>query len=130
MKLGAQFYSIRDLTQTPADLKSTFGKIKDIGYEVVQMSAIGPIAPEELRDISLEYSLPITCTHTAPDRVLGDTDAVIREHLIYGCPVVGIGSMPNSYRGSAEGAAAFIKDMEDTGREIEGILRNISNKNA
>ena len=54
MKLGAQFYSIRDLTKTPADLRSTFGKIKDIGYEVVQMSAIGPIAPEELRDISLE----------------------------------------------------------------------------
>ncbi len=27
-------------------------------------------------------------------------------------------------------ASAFIKDMEDTGREIEGILRDISNKNA
>ena len=119
MKLGAQFYSIRDLTKTPADLRSTFGKIKDIGYEVVQMSAIGPIAPEELRDISLEYSLPITCTHTAPDRVLGDTDAVIREHLIYGCPVVGIGSMPNEYRGSAEGAAAFIKDFSEAAKKIE-----------
>ena len=68
MKIGAQFYTIRDKTKTPEGIRASFAKMKEIGYDVVQMSAIGPIAPEELRDISLEYSLPITCTHTDPDR--------------------------------------------------------------
>ena len=119
MKIGAQFYTIRDKTRTPEGIRASFAKMKEIGYDVVQMSAIGPIAPEELRDISLEYSLPITCTHTNPDRVLGETDAVIKEHLIYGCPVIGIGGMPNVYRGSAEGAAAFIKAFSEATKRIE-----------
>ena len=49
MKLGAQFYSIRDNTQTPEDLYSAFKRIKEIGYEIVQMSAICEIAPEVLK---------------------------------------------------------------------------------
>ena len=60
MKLGAQFYSIRDNTTTPEDLKKSFEAIKNIGYEIVQMSAICPIDPELLRSYSEEYSLPIT----------------------------------------------------------------------
>ena len=119
MKIGAQFYTIRDKTKTPEGIRASFAKMKEIGYDVVQMSAIGPIAPEELRDISLEYSLPITCTHTDPARVLADTDAVIREHLIFGCPVIGIGSMPNEYRGTAEGAAAFIAAYSEAAKKIE-----------
>ncbi len=118
MKLGAQFYTIRDKTKTPEGIRQSFAKMKEIGYEVVQMSAIGPIAPEMLRDISAEFSLPITCTHTSPARVLQETDAVIAEHLIYGCPVIGIGSMPDEYRHSAEGARRFIKDYSEAAKKI------------
>ena len=32
MKLGAQFYSIRDNTTTPDDLREAFRKVKEIGY--------------------------------------------------------------------------------------------------
>jgi sugar phosphate isomerase/epimerase len=123
MKLGAQFYSLRDKTQTPKELKATFKAMKDVGYEIAQMSAIGPIAPELLRDYSLVYDLPITCTHSAPDRIINDTAALIREHIIYGCPTVGIGSMPTEYRGSIEGARAFIKDYKEAAKRFadEGL---------
>ena len=58
MKLGAQFYSIRDNTQTPEELRNTFGKIKEIGYEIVQMSAICDIDPRLLKSYSEEFALP------------------------------------------------------------------------
>ncbi len=111
MKLGAQFYSLRERCKTPEDLYTSFAKIKEIGYDVVQMSGICQIEAEKLKAYSEEFSLPITCTHTNPYRILNETDAVIKEHNIFGCPVIGIGCMPNKYHGSIEGIRQFIKDF-------------------
>ena len=122
MKLGAQFFTLRERNKTPEGLYNSFKEVKKIGYQVVQMSAICQIEPERLKSFSDEFELPITCTHSAFDRIVNDTDALIKEHITYGCPVIGIGSMPNEYRGSIEGARAFmdavrtpIKKMEDAG---------------
>ena len=118
MRLGAQFYSIRDKVKTPEGIREAFKTMKDIGYTITQMSAIGEIAPEELRDISLEYNMPITCTHTNPDLLRENTDKYIKEHIIYGCPVIGIGGMPTEYRGTLEGTKEFIKDFSDVANKI------------
>ena len=118
MKLGAQFFSIRDKVKTPEGIRASFKAMKDIGYTITQMSAIGEISPEELRDISLEYDMPITCTHTNPAALLEDTEKYIKEHKIYGCPVIGIGGMPVEYRGSIEGTRAFIKDFSEVSKKI------------
>lgn len=119
MKLGAQFYSIRDNTKTPEDLKKSFAKMKEIGYEVAQMSAICPIDAGLLRSYVDEYDMPITCTHSAFDRIINDTDALIKEHIIYGCPVIGLGSMPGEYRDSVEGIRAFLKTVAEPMKKIE-----------
>ncbi len=108
MKLGAQFYTIREHTKTPEDLRESFRKIKDIGYEVAQMSAICPIEAERLKAYSDEFGLPITCTHSPLDRIINDTDALIKEHKIYGCDVIGLGMMPREYHGTLEGCRTFI----------------------
>ena len=122
MKLGAQFFTLRERNKTPEGLYNSFKEVKKIGYQVVQMSAICQIEAERLKSFSDEFELPITCTHSAFDRIVNDTDALIKEHITYGCPVIGIGSMPNEYRGSIEGARAFMdivrtpmKKMEDAG---------------
>ncbi len=122
MKLGAQFYTLREKNKTPEGLYNSFKEVKKIGYQVVQMSAICQIEAERLKSFSDEFELPITCTHSAFDRIVNDTDAIIKEHITYGCPVIGIGSMPNEYRGSIDGARAFMdkirepmKKMEDAG---------------
>lgn len=118
MKLGAQFYSIRDKAKTPEGIRNSFKAMKDIGYEITQMSGIGEIAPEELRDISLEYNLPITCTHINPAYLRENTEKYINEHKIYGCPVIGIGGMPTEYRGTLEGTRAFIKEFSEIAKKI------------
>lgn len=112
MKLGAQFFSIRDKTTNPEDLKASFAKMKEIGYSIVQMSAICPMDPTVLLSYSEEYALPITCTHSSYDRIINDTDNLIKEHLIYKCPVIGLGAMPAEFRGSLEATDAFLKAIE------------------
>ncbi len=118
MKLGAQFFSIRDKTKTPEEIKLAFEAMSKVGYEISQMSAIGPIAPELLRDYSLEYSLPITCTHTDPNQIIDNTDKLVRDHKIYSCPTIGLGSMPKEYQGSVESVRAFIKDFREAAKKI------------
>ena len=112
MKLGAQFYSIRTKTQTPEDLKASFKAMKDVGYEISQMSTICKMDPYVLKSYAEEYELPIVCTHSPYDRIINDTDELIKEHNIYGCPVIGLGGMPGEFRGSLDGIKKFIKVMD------------------
>ncbi len=119
MRLGAQFYSINDKTKTPEGVYESFKEMKSIGYSIVQMSAICPIAPEKLREFSLEFDLPIACTHIDPTFILEETDKIINEHRIYNCPVIGIGSMPEKYRGSLDGIRKFIKDFSVPAKKIK-----------
>ena len=117
MKLGAQFYSIRDNTTTPEDLYRSFKEIKEIGYDVVQMSAICDIDPTLLKSYSEEFLLPITCTHSPYDRIINDTDALINEHKIYKCPTIGLGYMPNEYHGA--GIYDFIEALREPLKKIK-----------
>lgn len=118
MKLGAQFYSIRDNTTTPEDLKKSFAAMKEIGYDIVQMSAICEIAPELLKSYSEEYGLEITCTHSPYDRIINDTDKLIEEHKIYGCPTIGLGAMPNDYR-EGDKVYEFVEAIREPLRKIK-----------
>lgn len=118
MKLGAQFYSIRDNTQTPENLRNAFKAMKDIGYEIAQMSAICPIEPEILKGYSEEFSLPIVCTHSPFDRIVNDTDALIREHKIYNCPTIGLGAMPREYIENADTLRTFIETVKEPIKKI------------
>lgn len=119
MKLGAQFYSLRQRAKTPDGLKQCFEVMHNIGYDNAQMSCICQIEPERLLSYSEEYDLPITCTHSPFDRIVNDTDALIREHQIYRSPVIGIGSMPDPYRTSLAAAREFLDIIREPMKKIE-----------
>ena len=112
MKLGAQLFSVRQYLKTEEDLAKTFQRIKAMGYENVQLSGAAPFPAELIREVSQSSGLPIVCTHTAPDRIVNETEQVIAEHKMFGCPVIGMGMMPKDYHGSREGLEAFFKQME------------------
>ena len=119
MLLCAQLYSVRTAAQTPEGIEATFEKIQKIGYEGVQVSGIGQIDAERLRDISKKTNLPIVCTHSPFDRIVNDTDELIKEHKIYGCPVVGLGYLPRQYQGSKANLDTFLKLIEGPARKIK-----------
>ena len=118
MKLGAQFYTLREKCKTPEELRNTFGVMKEIGYQVVQISGVCDIEAERLRDISEEFQLPITCTHKPLDAFINNTEELIEYHKIINCPVIGLGSMTLDYLESVEGAREFIKIMETPIKKI------------
>lgn len=119
MKLGAQFFSIRTECTTHEGLYNSMKKIKDIGYEIIQISGVCDIEAEKLRAFSDEFSLPITCTHKPLDAILGDTDNLIKYHKIIGCPVIGLGSIPGDYRTSIEGARSVFVKLNEAAKKIK-----------
>lgn len=97
MTLGAQLFTLRDYTQNEKDLDYSLGRVAEMGYQTVQISAIGPIAPQRVRELCDKHGLQIVLTHTDPNRILNDTEAVIAEHDLMGCGYIGIGMMPGKY---------------------------------
>ena len=94
------------------------------GYELfekegtpIKLVAICDIDPKLLKSYSDEFALPITCTHSPYDRIINDTDALINEHKIYGCPTIGLGYMPNEYHG--DGIYKFIDTLREPLRKIK-----------
>lgn len=118
MKTGAQLYTVRDYIQTEKDFAYTVKKIAEIGYTTLQISAIGKnISATRIRNICDEYGIKIVLTHSNPDRILYDTDALIEEHQIMGCDYIGIGCMPDKYR-SAHWISHFADDYLEPARKI------------
>jgi len=111
MKIGAQLYTVREYTKTAADFAATIKKIGKIGYKCVQISAIGPIPPQEVADICKANDMEIVITHTPPARILSETEAVIAEHRLMGANYIGLGAVPNTYERNVEGAKRFIADF-------------------
>ena len=118
MKLGAQLFSIRTHLQNAEDLRKSFLRIKEIGYENVQLSGAAAMPAEIIRDVSEESGLPIVCTHVSFDRLTKDTDTVIEDHKIFGCPVIGLGSIPMEFRRTREGLESFLAQMEEPVKRI------------
>lgn len=118
MKLGAQLFSVRTRLQTPEDLRATFRRIREIGYENVQFSGASTENAELLKEVSQENALPIVLTHVPFDRLTNDTDAVIREHLTFGCPTIGLGYMPKEYQKSDDGLRVFLEKLREPVKKI------------
>lgn len=76
-----------------------YEKIAEMGYKTVQISAVGKdLKPEQIREICDANGLEIALTHSDPNRILYDTEALIKEHDIMGCRYIGLGMMPDRYR--------------------------------
>lgn len=118
MKLGAQFYTLRERAKTPEGVETCFRAMKEIGYDNVQLSAICKMEAQALADLSARYALPIVCTHSPLERIIADTDALIAEHKTYGCPVIGLGSAPGDVRASVAELRAFFDSLRAPAQKI------------
>ena len=118
MKIGAQLYTVRDYTKDLEGFSKTLEKIADIGYKYVQVSGTCPFEAEWLKAELDRNGLECPLTHTAPDKIVGETDLVIDGHKIFGAKYVGIGWYDLIKNGSGKFADTFktaAKEIKDAG---------------
>ena len=93
MKFGLNLYSIRNLVGTPEGFRETAHKLKEMGYDTLQISGV-PYDPALIASVSKETDMPIVLTHMPLDRIINDTEALMDEHTLFGCKNIGLGSFP------------------------------------
>lgn len=117
--IAVQLYTLRDYCKTEADLEQTLRKVKEIGYQAVQVSGVGPIAPEKIKQLADAAGLRICATHVSFDSLVNDFDNSVQKHKLWNCQYVGIGSIPEEYRTSPEGYATFAKKASEIGKRLK-----------
>jgi sugar phosphate isomerase/epimerase len=119
LKIAAQLYTLRDFLKTPDDVAKTFKKVKEIGYNAVQISGLGPIDDQQVKDLADQNGLNICATHVSFNDLKNDFDAVAKKHQIWDCQYVGVGSLPGEYRENKEGYIRFAQEASEIGRKLK-----------
>jgi sugar phosphate isomerase/epimerase len=89
--IGAQLYTLRQYTKTPADIAKTIARVKKMGYEAVQCSALGPIEAKELAKILDSEGVQCVATHVKIEELEKSPQKVIDEHKLWGCKYTAVG---------------------------------------
>lgn len=124
-QIAVQLYTLRDFTKTPADIAKTFARVKKIGYEAVQCSALGPIEPKELAKILQNEGLICCATHMGLDAMRDQPEQTIENHKLWGCSLTAIGGWgwkdvteANQWISFAREYSAIAKKYEGSGLSI------------
>lgn len=118
-QIAAQLYTLRAFTQTAEDFDRSMAKVAAIGYRAVQISAIGPIDPHAVAEICAKHRLTVCATHFSFEQLQTELPKVVEKHRLWGCPTVGVGSMPERYRKDAAGFRAFAAEASEIGRRLK-----------
>ncbi|MDA3846352.1 MAG: sugar phosphate isomerase/epimerase [Vallitaleaceae bacterium] len=125
--VAAQLYTVKDLLKdkSEGEVRNVLKQIKDIGYDAVQISGIGPVTKElalRYQTICEALELEICATHVGLSDLQEDLDWIIEYHNMWKCHYVGIGSMPNGYK-TKTGVIEFAKICNELGAKLnkEGI---------
>lgn len=117
-QIAVQMYTVRDHTRTASDLGQALEKIRAIGYEAVQLSAVGAmngpdpeVDAKQARRMLDDNGLRCIATHRSWDDLANRTDAEIEFHRTLDCDFTAIGGIPKGY--GEGGAAGFRRFTED-----------------
>ena len=120
-QIAAQLYTLRDFAKTPADIASTLKKVKQIGYDAVQVSGIGKIDPKELANILKGEGLTCCVTHIGLDRMKAEPEKVAEEHKLWGCQYSAIGGTNFSGETAKQQWLDFAKEYSEVGKKLASL---------
>ena len=118
MKIGAQFYTLRDKCTNLDDFAETLKKVADIGYTEVQISGVCKYEPEWLKEQLDKNGLKCAITHWNVDEIRDNPVDVVNAHKIFDCKNIGIGCMPGGLGLGEDHLNSFIKNFTEPAKII------------
>jgi sugar phosphate isomerase/epimerase len=115
--IAAQLYTVRQFTTTAADVARTIKRVKNIGYDAVQVSAMAAIEAGELRRILDGEGVVCCATHDSWEAMRDRPGDVVERHRVLACRYTAIGKIPDSYRSDA-GYRAFAQEANAVARKL------------
>ena len=94
MRLGAQFFTLRESCRDLSGLEETMKKVADIGYTSIQLSGVCAYEGEWAAEKARENGLTVDITHYDYKKITTDVENTIKHHAVMNCKCIGIGSSP------------------------------------
>src|SRR5262249_438439 len=83
--VAAQLYTLRSLLDDPAMVSDVLGRLRDIGYQAVEVAGLGPKIVDRF-DVELRRSgLHACAAHVGLERLTNEFDDVVDECRRWGC---------------------------------------------
>jgi len=124
-RLAAQLYTLRDYTATPEGFDDALRACHAIGYEGVQLSAVGCMNGEKpavdaarAREMLDAQGLECCATHRPWTRLTQNLQEEIEFHLTLRCDYVAIGGIGGDYGEEPESYRRFLRDARPV---IDGL---------
>jgi sugar phosphate isomerase/epimerase len=96
--IAVQLYTLRDQLQDPARVGGVLGRLREIGYQAVEVAGLGPRVHEGFAAELARAGLVACGAHVPLERLVADLDAVGAQCNEWGCRYVVLPSLPDEYR--------------------------------
>lgn len=113
-KIGVQLYTIRDYMHDEEEIKTSFEKLKKLGYDEVQTAGC-TVPYTAFGHLAREAGLTIVGTHDKFERMCNEPEKMMDDHDALGTKIMGIGGC---FRETAEEYADFIANANALAQKI------------
>ncbi|UKI35372.1 MAG: hypothetical protein L6V93_14505 [Clostridiales bacterium] len=125
-RIGAQYYTLREFLQYKKKiLTKPAKKVSEIGYKVVQLSGLGDISANNVKEITDKYSLLPVLTHRPYKEFEENLDGLIDYHKTIGCKSAGLGAIPLDGAVSEDVLNTFLKNTTRLQKKLEKARHNL-----
>lgn len=88
LPVGVQVYSVRDYAEK--DFKGTMQKIKEMGYDGVELAGLYGLEPEYIRSVLDELELPAISAHVPFQELAADIEGTVAKYVTIGVKYIAI----------------------------------------
>lgn len=92
-QIAVQLYTLRDFTKTPNDFARTIKRVREIGYDAVELAGTAGLPPVEVAKIVNDADLKICSSHESTEMILNQPQQVVDRldefgitHAVYAYP--------------------------------------------
>ncbi len=117
-QVALQLYTLRDHLKTPEDIRATLKRVREIGYQAVQVSGMGPIPEAELVAILKDLDITLCATHEPGATILDDPAAIVDRMQKLGCALTAFPHPGKVPMGSLEEVRDLARRLNDSGRVL------------
>ena len=120
LPVGIQVYGLRDLLEEiPENFKSVMQKVKEMGYDGVELAGLYGLTPEHVKEVLDEVGLIPISAHVAFAEMMEDIDKVIKDYSVIGVRYLVMPYMAEEYRPvNPEGFEKFLPLLNEMGQKI------------
>lgn len=119
LPVGIQVYGLRDLLEnTPENFKAVMQKVKDLGYDGVELAGLYGLKPEYVKQVLDEVGLIPISAHVAFAEMMENLDQILKDYAVIGVKYLVMPYMAEEYRPvNPEGFQKFLPLLNEVGQK-------------